>query len=170
MHCPEFLALYSDYRDGLIANLEVLRQVRRHLADCPRCRRYDAAIRWGVATLRGTELDVISGGPRAIRVHDRADFGMGEPRMPVPAGFMGGLMLAAAFTLLAWETVAVDTGVETRAVDSPRPNLIVIANPGVPFVRFVHSPSQDREDGQPAITDSVTIQPAFTLYRPTPQR
>ncbi len=52
--CRWFLEIYSDYRDNRLdscrRNLAIA-----HIADCPRCRRYDRVLRTGVAVLRDEE-------------------------------------------------------------------------------------------------------------------
>ena len=54
MRCSEFLEIYSDYRDGLIADPDLARSVQRHLRHCTRCMDYDALVSRGVMALRAT--------------------------------------------------------------------------------------------------------------------
>lgn len=51
MECSEFLALSSDFRDGLTREVDT-RDIEAHLASCPRCREYRNAIEEGVNFLR----------------------------------------------------------------------------------------------------------------------
>src|SRR6184192_3344542 len=55
MTCAEFLERYTDFRDGLITAPRELRRFTRHLAQCPACRRYDAALRRGVLALQAAQ-------------------------------------------------------------------------------------------------------------------
>src|SRR5256886_11280130 len=55
MTCAELLDRYTDLRDGLITAPRELRRFERHLASCPACRRYDAAVRRGVRALQTVE-------------------------------------------------------------------------------------------------------------------
>src|SRR2546429_9992726 len=55
MTCAEFLERYTDFRDGLIAAPRELRRFTRHLALCPACRRYNAALRRGVLALQANQ-------------------------------------------------------------------------------------------------------------------
>jgi anti-sigma factor RsiW len=51
MDCCEFREKYSDFADGQLDEEAELR-ARRHLSQCAACRRFDAAFRTGVRTLR----------------------------------------------------------------------------------------------------------------------
>ncbi len=51
MDCCEFREKYSDFADGLLDEEANLR-ARRHLSLCAACRRFDAAFRTGINTLR----------------------------------------------------------------------------------------------------------------------
>ena len=51
LDCRSFLRGYSDYRDGRIA-AGAEAAMTAHMASCPSCRRYDRAVRRGVAVLR----------------------------------------------------------------------------------------------------------------------
>lgn len=156
MRCPEFLTLYSDYRDGVIAEIAVRRRLREHLNQCARCRRYDTVIRRGVAMLRGTELEGPAWVPSDL-VHE-------EPLEPAPARYAGALVLLAALSLLVWEGRG--TPDEREAVTRP----VAIANPGLPFVRFAAStPSDPAPEPDPTPVDP-DISPQLTLYPPPSDR
>jgi hypothetical protein len=167
MHCPDFLALYSDYRDGLITDIRLLRRIRGHLTACPRCRRYDRVIQRGVATLREAGLDNPSHAswvPFApLREAET------EPTLtPVPAKFMGALMLLTAMALLVWEARSPGGGFEAAAGE-PRPVPVAVANAGVPFVQFVDT-SADETTDEPEYSFRTPLGPAFTLYQTTSDR
>jgi hypothetical protein len=51
MDCQEFRGTFSDFLDGAPGAADEIR-FRRHLAACAPCRRFEAAYRTGVATLR----------------------------------------------------------------------------------------------------------------------
>ncbi|MEJ2186430.1 MAG: zf-HC2 domain-containing protein [Gemmatimonadota bacterium] len=51
--CRTFLERYSDLVDDMLAPAEVV-AMRRHLAECQRCRRYDRVVRRGVQVLRAS--------------------------------------------------------------------------------------------------------------------
>src|SRR4029077_1676173 len=55
MTCAEFLARYTDVRDGLITAPRELRRFERHLEQCRACRHYDTAVRRGVIALQAAE-------------------------------------------------------------------------------------------------------------------
>lgn len=152
MHCPEFLTLYSDYRDGVIAEFAVRRRVREHLNECARCRRYDAVIRHGVAVLRSAELE----GPTWLP----SDLTHEESTEPAPARYAGALVLLAALSLLVWEARGTPDGSE------PVTQPVAVANPGLPFVRFVaHAPRHPAPEPDLTPVDP-DISPPLTLYPP----
>lgn len=170
MHCTEFLSLYSDYRDGLIADLRVSRRVRDHLESCAACRRYDEVIRRGVAVLRGAQIN-----------HPSLGCELNLPRQDVewvdeafelrPGRFTGAVMLAAAIALFVWEGRGAphDGEIAGPGVIPAAPH--AVANPGPPFVHFVTRPAAlpTAPPGvapPPASADAATL----TLYQPTPDR
>lgn len=52
MNCRQFRDAYSDFSDGLLDEQAEVR-CHVHLAGCPECRRFDAALRRGLMALRG---------------------------------------------------------------------------------------------------------------------
>ena len=52
MNCRQFRDAYSDFSDGLLDEPAEVR-CHVHLAECPDCRRFDAALRRGLMALRG---------------------------------------------------------------------------------------------------------------------
>ncbi|MFQ5702871.1 MAG: zf-HC2 domain-containing protein [Gemmatimonadales bacterium] len=104
MRCSDFLELYSDYRDGLIADRARTERIRHHLATCSRCMEYDARISRGVMALRATS-DIEPSRNFLCQLDDRL---AGSPQLVpsdgaarvAPAGFMVGLMLLAALAIV----------------------------------------------------------------------
>ena len=98
MHCQEFLACYSDYRDDR-ADPALRRRLEQHLSGCERCRRYDALLARGVMVLRSVD------GPRPSRgFRERLDLRLAEevePRRVLSGGPLAGLVVAAALVALA---------------------------------------------------------------------
>jgi hypothetical protein len=143
MRCSDFLDSYSDFRDGLIIDAQVLRRLNHHLSHCPGCRRHDVLVRRGVMALRaGADLCPSADFRRRLRDRlARTDAAsLDEPVLPGRAGVAVSLMVAAAVGLLIYEGTARRPGAEVanrpvRAVAEP-PLPVVVANPGVPFVAF----------------------------------
>lgn len=103
MRCSQFLDLYSDYRDGLIADPRVESEVRMHLRQCKRCMNYDATISRGVMALRATSDINPSRSVPDFRRHlleYRGGFPDLEGVRSAHAGIMAGLMTVAAVVLL----------------------------------------------------------------------
>src|SRR5207302_1687040 len=103
--CAELLERYTDFRDGLITAPREVRRFERHLACCPACRRYDAAVRRGVRALQTVET--IEPSPEFRR---RLDARLAQERralvqVPASAGIAAALFVAAALALLALEGV-----------------------------------------------------------------
>jgi hypothetical protein len=137
MHCDEFLAHYSTWRDGL----EPLRAeaMDAHLEGCASCRAHDEALRHGVAALRGHELVPSSTFERRLaRRLARAGAAHRPPHVaPLAATAMALLMLLVIG--LASRRPPVSTAqAETEPPVLARP----VANAGPPFIAFVpiHQP------------------------------
>lgn len=136
MHCSEFLELYSDYRDGTIADRRVSREVRQHLRECERCMRYDAVICRGVMALRATsDLESSTHIP-----HDSANrWGEPTPFHSAPARIGAAFLVAAALALLLWpgaDTPAVLPDI-TEAESQPAEPVLDAPPPPPVTVRFV---------------------------------
>jgi hypothetical protein len=101
MRCSQFLELYSDYRDGLIADPRLNREVHEHLRGCRRCMDYDALISRGVMALKATSEVEPS---RSARRRLNARLAEPEPTdvRPASARIMVGLMIAATVALVVW--------------------------------------------------------------------
>lgn len=150
MNCSEFLASYSEFRDGVITDPQRLRLLREHYADCLACSRYDASVRHGVRAVGEIEPSR----DFRERLRARIEATAGQPMEPVGAGAAGiaaGLMLAAAIALLIYEgsrgterlPLPVATGEPNSsfvAARNPTPSHpappFVIVNPSMPFVSF----------------------------------
>ena len=120
MDCPEFLARYSDYRDGLITSPRELRRFSRHLARCLPCRRHDAALRHGVLALRAADhLEPSPGFRTRLEERLRRERLLTEsPVVPARGGVAAALFLAVALALMALETVG-RGGSRTRPPELP---------------------------------------------------
>src|SRR5207237_441364 len=134
MTCAEFLERYTDFRDGLITAPRELRRFTRHLALCPACRRYDAALRRGVLALQS--IQSIEPSPAFRR---RLDARLARERRrgqgPARAGIAAALFVAAALAMVTLEGVRRPPIAQAPAlprVPFPRP----VAPAGVPFVSF----------------------------------
>ena len=173
MRCNEFLRAYSDYRDGLIADAAAIRRVHEHLAACERCRRYDLSITWGVSTLRASYVDPDP--ESATRLHALAPPAAHTPPVPTHASVFATMLVVAAFGLIAWDalrdTTPVVEAAEPAAPVASTPELpappIVVANPGVPFVRFA---DYGPREAPPARSPDPTPLSSLTLYQGTSDR
>ncbi len=132
MTCAEFLDRYTDFRDGLITASRELRRFERHLACCPACRRYDAAVRRGVRALQTVET--IEPSPEFRR------------------------FVAAALALLALEGVH-RPPVARAPVLPPVPFPKPVAHAGVPFVSF-QDPRASVVTGNPSPYGTALVEPA----------
>lgn len=139
MHCTDFLNRFSDFRDGEITDLGVLREMQDHLRTCPSCRRYEHALRHGIGVLRSLgQIEPSARFRRELRIRLaqaalRIDRG---PRL-TPAGLAAAVLVAVAGALLVYEGLTARRRADMAQVARPTP--IVIANPGVPFVSFTAS-------------------------------
>ena len=106
MHCCEFRERYSDYTDGLLTIGESS-DARMHLAACEACRRFDAAFRAGVDTLRALPgVGVSRGfGPR-LRAKLRRELAVRVPVVAHWSGAMGTLLLVAAVGVVGWDLIS----------------------------------------------------------------
>lgn len=136
MRCSQFLNRYTDFRDGLIDDPAVVRELENHLRGCGRCARYHYAITHGVVALRA--LGEIEPSP-AFRRELQARLAGAVLRARsgsalTPAGLAAAILLATAGAMLVYESLVAGRRAELAEVAHPVP--IVIANPGVPFVSF----------------------------------
>ena len=158
MTCAEYLDRYTDFRDGLISAPRELRRFERHLACCPACRRYDAAVRRGVRALQTVET--IEPSPEFRR---RLEARLAQERralvqVPASAGIAAALFVAAALALLALEGVH-RPPVARASVLPPVPFPKPVAHAGVPFVSF-QDPRASVVTGNPSPYGTALVEPA----------
>jgi Putative zinc-finger len=158
MTCAEFIDRYSDVRDGLITTPRELRRFERHLAVCPSCGRYDAAVRRGVLALQAVETIEPSSSFRR-----RLDARLEQERrtandVPARAGVAVALFVAAALALVAWEGMRRPEVAHVRPLPPvPFPKPVVQA--GVPFVSF-QDPRASVLPAGPAPDGAPLVEPA----------
>jgi len=158
MTCAELLERYTDFRDGLITAPREVRRFERHLACCPACRRYDAAVRRGVRALQTVET--IEPSPEFRR---RLDARLAQERralvqVPASAGVAAALFVAAALALLALEGVQ-RPPIARAPVLPPVPFPKPVAHAGVPFVSF-QDPRASVVTGNPSPYGTALVEPA----------
>jgi hypothetical protein len=139
MGCSQFLAWYSDFRDGLITDPGVLLELERHRRACRRCARYHHAVSRGVDALQA--LDEIEPSP-AFRRELRARLAaavLSAGRQPAltPAGLAAAVLVAVAGALLLYEGLVARRPAPLAGERRSMPT--VVANPSVPFVSFTRS-------------------------------
>lgn len=166
MQCAEFLDLYSDFRDGVIADAQLERRILDHLSTCPQCMEYDATVARGICVLRTfSDLE-----PTAAWRHSLAErVGKGrlqleEPVAPAPAGIMVGLMVATAIVLVLWtghaEAPAGSLAQAVAVEPQPAPPLpAIVAIPSPPFVSFTRlsAPAFNTEWRTPGTQDEMLV-------------
>src|SRR5213076_1415815 len=151
MTCAQFLERYTDLRDGLITAPWELRRFTRHLAQCPACRRYDAALRRGVLALQAAQTIEPSPAFRR-RLDERLARERRRSQVPARAG------IAAALAMVALEGVRRPPVAQAPAlprVPFPRP----VVQAGVPFISF-QDPRASVFAGNPAPDGSALVEPA----------
>jgi anti-sigma factor RsiW len=165
--CPEFLARYSDFRDGLVTAPREMRRFERHLSRCERCRRYENAVRRGVIALHAAGGVEPSWGFRQ-RLDERLRrerLVVSGPVLSARAGVAAALLIAAAFALVGIEAVAggrrIPPAPELPPVAFPKP----VAQVGLPLVTF-QDPRASVLGGNPSPYGTALVQPASTLIEP----
>jgi anti-sigma factor RsiW len=137
MRCNDFLDNYSAYRDGTEPVLAAA--MDDHIAACPECRAHDAAVRWGVETLRGDPMVPSPDFERTLR--ERLALSEVFPERgtrrvaPMVATAMAVLALALVFLAVRRPHVV------ATAVAEGDPPIVAkpLARAGIPFVSFVPS-------------------------------
>jgi hypothetical protein len=167
MRCSDFLASYSDFRDGLIDDPATERRMAAHLLSCPQCTRYDARVARGVTLLRTfTDLDPSPQFRRRLRrCTAKPPLRLEQSVRPAPAGIMAGLMVATAIVLLVWSVRTTDAPAPmTRAATesmppAPPPLPSIVAIPSPPFVSFTElsAPSFRAEWRTPGARDDALV-------------
>ena len=104
MLCSDFIERYSEYRDGVICDPGLEREIRNHLAGCRKCMDYDAYVSRGVMLLRATSdiapsIRFTRRLEQRLREEGRSARRSAEAR-GIGTGVMATLAAAAAITLV----------------------------------------------------------------------
>jgi hypothetical protein len=164
MICREFLERYTEFRDGLIAAPRELRRFQRHLVQCAGCRRYDAALRRGVAALHDVETIEPSADFRRKLDARLAAERSRDAAVPASAGLVAAMLVLVALSLLVVEAgrrPQVAQALPLPPAAFPKP----VANAGLPFVSF-QDPRASVVDGNPYPYGTSLVQPAVTQIEP----
>jgi anti-sigma factor RsiW len=160
MICTEFLDRYTEFRDGLITAPRELRRFQRHLAQCPACRRYDAALHRGVAALQDAKTIEPSADFRRRLDARLARERTRDAAVPARAGLVAAMLVLVALSLLVLEVGRRPQLAQVPALPPaafPKP----VANAGLPFVSF-QDPRVSVVDGNPYPYGTALVQPAVT--------
>ncbi len=115
MTCGEFLARHSEYLDEELG-ADGAAEMRRHIAGCARCARYDRVLRRGLELVRGLE-PVLPSTDGYVALHEHlarttpAPPETGAPRAPLAAT----IAVAGVVALVAWSALFRATGVPATA-------------------------------------------------------
>ncbi len=164
MICREFLDRYTEFRDGLVAAPRELRRFQRHLAQCAGCRRYDAALRRGVAALQDVETIEPSADFRRKLDARLAAERSRDAAVPASAGLVAAMLVLVALSLLVVEAgrrPQMAQALPLPPAAFPKP----VANAGLPFVSF-QDPRASVVDGNPYPYGTSLVQPAVTQIEP----
>ena len=161
MTCSEFLARYSDFRDGLIGAPREARRFARHVATCAACRRYHTALQHGLDALQtevqeAPDADFRQRLARRLAV-ERAQ--AGRPAIPSRPALAAALLIAAAIGLLAWESVRQHPAIASVPPLPPVPFPKPVAEAGPPFVSF-QDPRTAVISGNPYPYGTAFVEPA----------
>ncbi len=160
MTCQEFLARYTDFRDGLVTAPREARRFARHLRVCASCRRYDAALHHGVGALQTLpEPEPDQAFRRRLERRLSAERARtGRPALPTRPALAAAVLVAIALGLLAWEGARRNPTVSTPSlppVPFPKP----VAQAGPPFVSF-QDPRTSVVSGNPYPYGTAFVEPA----------
>jgi anti-sigma factor RsiW len=161
MTCADFLARYTDYRDGLIGAPREARRFARHIATCPACRRFDTALKDGVGALQtqvDEEPDTAFRQRLARRLAaERAQ--LARPFAPKRPAVAAALLVAVAIGLLVWENARRPPAVASVPSLPPVPFPKPVAQAGPPFVSF-QDPRAGVTAGNPYPYGTAFVEPA----------
>ena len=136
MTCAEFLAHYTEFRDGLITARRQARRFEGHMAQCATCRQYDTTVRRGVLALKSADTVVPSPDFRQrLESRLRSEGLLAGPTLHARIGIAATLFIAVALALIAVEGVRraeVARAPQMPPVPFPKP----VVQAGVPFVSF----------------------------------
>lgn len=117
MNCTEFLARFSDYRDGRMESEERAR-ARAHLRECASCSRYRRVVEQGVELLCSREPIPVPDDfrPRLTHrlYHVDDDESLGFDRSSSGTSLAAALGMAVLLTAVAWSPVMRDAEPEVR--------------------------------------------------------
>lgn len=102
MNCRQFRDAYSDFSDGLLDEPAEVR-CHVHLAECPACRRFDAALRRGLTALRGLAAPAPSEDFDERLLARLATEHREEPESQLLVGIAGAVLMLAVVGALGWE-------------------------------------------------------------------
>jgi hypothetical protein len=159
MNCREFLARYTDFRDGLISAPREVRRFARHLATCEACRRYDEALRHGVGALREPRPEFDDDFRRRLDrriASERAR--AGRPYIPTRPALAGALLVVVALTFVVWEARRRPADARAPSIP-PVPFPQPVAQAGLPFVSF-QDPRTGVATGHPYPYGTAFVEPA----------
>lgn len=161
MTCAEFLARYTDFRDGLIGAPREARRFARHIAACPSCRRFDEALRDGVGALQSLmpEEPDTAFRQRLARRLAAERLQLARPFSPKRPALAAALLVAAAIGLLVWESARRPPAVATVPPLPPVPFPKPVAQAGPPFVSF-QDPRAGITAGNPYPYGTAFVEPA----------
>ena len=161
MTCREFVARYTDFRDGLITAPRETRLFARHLATCSACRRYDAAVQRGVGSLQVSVAEPNDAFRERLEHRLEAERARsGQPTLPARPALAAALLVAAAIGLLAWEGAQRQTAVVQATTLPPVPFPKPVVQAGLPFVSF-QDPRTGAISGNPYPYGTAYVEPAF---------
>jgi anti-sigma factor RsiW len=161
MTCTEFLARYTEYRDGLIGAPREARRFARHIANCASCHSFHTALADGVdalQTLHRDEPDSTFKERLARRLAEER-VQAGRPHVPSRPALAAALLIAAAIGLLAWESARRNTTVANVPSLPPVPFPKPVAQAGPPFVSF-QDPRTSVIAGNPNPYGTAFVEPA----------
>jgi len=126
MRCKDFLALQTDFRDGIITDPSMDRRMRRHQARCRPCSRHVQALALGTRVLR--ELEQVEPSDR-FRVNLRVRMALANRRQIQRPPIFGWPARAAA-TLLVVTGVLAGFAQKRDQDNPPTPTRVVYSTPG----------------------------------------
>ena len=135
MNCSDFLALYSDWADGLVVDDLHRQALERHRVHCRSCGRRDETLRRGLLVLRNLECK-----PADRRFGARLEARLKTPptldeaRVPAWAGTAAVMLGFLALCIVALDLAPPggDQVAHATPADFPAP----VIHAGVPFVTF----------------------------------
>ena len=171
MRCKDFLALHSDFRDGVITDPSMERRMRQHRSRCRSCDRQAEALELGVTVLR--DLEEVEPSDR-FRVNLRVRMALANRHHHYPPVF--GWPARAAATLLVLTVIVTGLVEQNREEESPTapPTRVVSSTPGdvsrqaIPTLAppefhlpAFHQPVGNTRSATPRVTFSMTEDPEY---------